>query len=243
MITNNKVKFVKSLQQKKNRIIHSSFVVESDKDVLELLSSNYEIKELFARKSWIKNTKIRDSFSVNEVSDKELQRMSSLQTSSDVLAIVKIPDRIDIFNFIGVNIVLDNIKDPGNLGTIIRICDWFGVKNIFCSKQTVDVYNSKVVQSTKGSIFRVNVIYTDLHDLINNMKEEINVYAAVMNGIDLDSLSDEKDSLIVFGNESNGISESLLSLINKRITIKKIGSAESLNVAISSAIILNKFCN
>ena len=243
MINKNLIKFVKSLQNKKNRISHSSFVVESPKNVLELLNSDYEILQLFATKSWIENNKIDYPVLLNKVSEKELQRMSSLKTSSDVLAIVKIPFTIDKFNFSGVNIILDNIKDPGNLGTIIRICDWFGVKNIFCSITTVDVYNSKVVQSTMGSIFRVNVIYTDLYILINDIPEEVNVYAAVMNGELLNSLSIKGDSLIVFGNESSGISEEVNNLIKNKITINKTGNAESLNVSVSAAIILNKFCN
>ena len=169
--------------------------------------------------------------------------MSSLKTASDVLAVVRIPVKKNVSDFFGINIVLDNVKDPGNLGTIIRICDWFGVKNIYCSLETVDVYNPKVVQSTMGSITRVDVIYTDIRKMIQEIDVNVKVYGAVMDGDDINQIKVNKNSLIVFGNESNGISEEIKDVISDRITINKIGDAESLNVSVSAAIILNKFCN
>ena len=173
----------------------------------------------------------------------ELQRISSLKTASDVLAVVHIPLEKSDFDFSGINIVLDDVKDPGNLGTIIRICDWFGVKNIYCSEETVDVYNPKVVQSTMGSITRVDVIYTNIRRMIQEVAINVEVYGAVMDGGDINQIKVNKNSLIVFGNESNGISKEIKDIISERITINKIGEAESLNVASSAAIILNKFCN
>ena len=177
------------------------------------------------------------------MNENELQRISALKTASDVLAVVCIPLDKNDFDFSGINIVLDDVKDPGNLGTIIRVCDWFGVKNIYCSEETVDVYNPKVVQSTMGSITRVDVIYTDVKKMIEEVAINVKVYGAVMDGNNINKIQVNEDSLIVFGNESNGISEEIKNVISEKITINKIGEAESLNVAVSAAIILNKFCN
>jgi len=243
VISKNQIKFVKSLQKKKFRLESKCFVVESSKNVNEILHSNYKIQQIYATESWIEKHKIKDDISINQVNENELQRISALKTASDVLAVVYIPLEKDDFDFSGINIVLDNVKDPGNLGTIIRICDWFGVKNIYCSEETVDVYNSKVVQSTMGSISRVDVIYTDIKQMIQEIDVNVKVYGAVMDGNDISQIKVNKNSLIVFGNESNGISEEIKNVISDRITINKVGDAESLNVAVSAAIILNKFCN
>ena len=243
MITKNQIKFVKSLQKKKFRLESKCFIVESSKNVNEILKSNYKIQQIYATESWIEKYKIKDNISINQVNQNELQRMSSLKTASDVLAVVRIPVKKNVSDFFGINIVLDNVKDPGNLGTIIRICDWFGVKNIYCSLETVDVYNPKVVQSTMGSITRVDVIYTDIRKMIQEIDVNVKVYGAVMDGDDINQIKVNKNSLIVFGNESNGISEEIKDVISDRITINKIGDAESLNVSVSAAIILNKFCN
>ena len=243
MISKNQIKFVKSLQKKKFRLESKCFVVESSKNVNEILNSNYKVQQIYATKNWIEKHNIRDDVSINQVNQNELQRISSLKTASDVLAVVHIPTKENYFDFSGINIVLDDVKDPGNLGTIIRICDWFGVKNIYCSKETVDVYNPKVIQSTMGSISRVNVIYTDIKKMIQEIDLNVKVYGAVMDGDDISQIKVNKNSLIVFGNESNGISKEIKDVISERITINKIGEAESLNVASSAAIILNKFCN
>ena len=243
MISKNQIKFVKSLQKKKFRLESKCFVVESSKNVNEILNSNYKVQQIYATKSWIEKCKTKDNISINQVNENELQRISSLKTASDVLAVVCIPLEKNNFDFSGINIVLDNVKDPGNLGTIIRICDWFGVKNIYCSEETVDVYNSKVVQSTMGSITRVDVIYTDIRKIIQEVAINVKVYGAVMDGNNINQIQVNEDSLIVFGNESNGISEEIKNVISEKITINKIGEAESLNVAVSAAIILNKFCN
>ena len=243
MISKNQIKFVKSLQKKKFRLESKCFVVESAKNVNEILHSNYKVQQIYATKSWIETCNIRDNVSINQVNQNELQRISSFKTASDVLAVVDIPLKKNDSDFSGINIVLDNVKDPGNLGTIIRICDWFGVKNIYCSQETVDVYNPKVVQSTMGSITRVDVIYTDIRKMIQEVDINVKVYGAVMDGDDINQIKVNKNSLIVFGNESNGISKEIKDIISERITINKIGEAESLNVAVSTAIILNKFCN
>lgn len=243
MISRNKIKFVKSLQQKKYRILNKSFVVESSKNVLEILSSSYEVSQIFATSSWLDSNKISSTIEINEVTNNDLKRISRLKTPSEVLAIVKIPEFQNNFDFSGVNIALDNIKDPGNFGTIIRICDWFGIKNIYCSKNSVDLYNPKVVQSTMGSISRVNIFYTNLTQMITSLDDSTMVYASVMNGHEIQDCKLSENSLIVFGNESHGISQEILNLTNEKITITKKGNAESLNVSVSVGIILNKFCN
>ena len=241
MISKNQIKFVKSLQKKKFRLLHQCFVVESSKNVHEILSSNYKIQEIYATRNWLKRNHITNKIPINQLSTRDLERISSLKNAADVLAVVNIPKTERKFDFKGVNIVLDDIKDPGNLGAIIRICDWFGVKNIYCSEETVDTYNPKVVQSSMGSISRLNVIYTDIKKMIKNT--DIKVYASVMNGKDVNQIKINENSLIVFGNESRGISKEIKNIVSEKITIKKIGKAESLNVASSAAIILNKFCN
>ena len=243
MISRNQIKFVKSLQQKKYRILNKSFVVESTKNVLEILSSSYDISYIFATSSWINSNKISSTLEINEVTKNDLKRISGQKTASEELAVVKMPEFQNFFDFSGVNIALDNIEDPGNFGTIIRICDWFGIKNIYCSKNSVDLYNPKVVQSTMGSISRVNVFYTDLTQMINSLDDSVMVYASVMNGHEIQDCKLSENSLIVFGNESHGISQEVLNLTNEKITIIKKGNAESLNVSVSVGIILNKFCN
>ena len=243
MISKNQIKFVKSLQKKKQRIINKSFIVESSKNVLEILDSSYEVSHIFATSNWINSNKISLTTEINEVTNNDLGRISGLKTPSEVLAIVKIPEFQDNFDFSGVNIALDNIKDPGNFGTIIRICDWFGINNIYCSENTVDLYNPKVVQSTMGSISRVNVFYTNLNQMIRQLDNSIRVYATVINGFEIEDCKLSENSLIVFGNESHGISQEILNLTKEKISITKKGQAESLNVSVSVGIILNKFCN
>ena len=243
MISKNQIKFVKSLQLKKHRIEHRCFIVESTKNVLEILKSDYEIVQLFATKKWIELNKVDVSVSVNEIVEKELGRISALKTASEVLVVVRMKDVLEEINFNGVNLMLDDIRDPGNLGTLIRICDWFAVKNIYLSKNSVDVYNPKVVQSTMGSLHRVNIIYTDLLNVLDKVGEDVVVFAAVMNGENIKNIKSTDNSLIVFGNESLGISKEILNIIDRKITINKIGNAESLNVSVSAAIILNHFCN
>ena len=243
MISRNQIKFVKSLQQKKQRILNKSFVVESTKNVLEILDSSYEVSHIFATSRWIDSNKISSIIEINEVTKNDLKRISGLKTPSEVIAIVKIPELQKNFDFSGINIALDNIKDPGNFGTIIRTCDWYGIKNIYCSENSVDLYNPKLVQSTMGSISRVNVFYTNLNRMISNLKDCVVVYGTAINGTDIQECEISENSLIVFGNESHGISQEIINLTKEKITITKKGQAESLNVSVSVGIILNKFCN
>jgi len=201
------------------------------------------VKFLFATKEWLRSNKILINEGVLLVTDNDLKRVTCLKNPSDVLAVVKIPDTINNFNFSGINVALDSINDPGNFGTILRTCDWFGIKNIYCSKNCVDLFNPKVVQSSMGSISRVNVFYTDLFTMINNLNKKVYTYAAVLDGKNLNNSKLNPNSLLIFGNESKGISDDILDLVNYKVTISKKGISDSLNVSVSVGIILNKFCS
>ena len=238
MITANQKNFVKSLAQKKFRTEYNCFVVEGEKLVHELIDSDFEIEVIYALKNWIEENQHDKA---EEVSAKELASISLLKTPNQVLAVVKqkkepLPNTINSFS-----IVLDKIQDPGNLGTIIRTADWFGIKTIICSDDSVDVYNPKVIQATMGSLFRVNVVYTNLTDFFKEYNS-LSVYGAMLDGENVyQKTLNKKGSVLLMGNESKGISESLLPFITDKILIPKIGHAESLNVASATAILCAQF--
>ena len=241
MITKNQIKYIRGLSLKKNRIKEQCFVVEGEKCWAELLNSSFEVVELFALKDWIdENKSVFDKIQV--VNPKELERISNLKSPNKVLAVVKMKEQEIIQQESAVTLVLDDINDPGNLGTIIRMCDWFGVKQIICSENTVDIYNPKVVQSTMGSLFRIHVIYTDLSAYL--AKATTPVYGAYMDGENVKAIKTNHKSHLVMGNEANGISEKVEKYISKRVAIKNTGgNAESLNVAVATSILLHKFCS
>jgi len=238
VITKNQIKFIKSLSLKKNRQKEQLFIAEGEKIVAELLNSNFEFHEIFATNEWIlKNTDVR----AIKVNNSELDRISNLKSANNVLAIVKIKqENLSVTD--GLTLVLDDINDPGNLGTIIRMCDWFGVKQLVCSKSTVDCFNPKVVQSAMGSLFRVSIIYTDLEEYIT--KVDTPIYGAFMDGENVRNIKVPESVHLIMGNEANGISEEIDNLITDKVAIKNIGSsAESLNVAVATSILLHEFCN
>lgn len=241
MISKNQVKYIQSLGQKKSRDAENKFVAEGPKIVSELLKAgNCSVLQVFALKEWLdEHGNVKPGVEFIEVSFDELDKLSQLATPNQVLAIV---EKIKWDNAIEVKgsvaLALDGIQDPGNLGTIIRIADWFGVKNIICSKDCADIYNPKVVQSTMASIARVRVQYVDLIDWLQQ-KKEIRTYAAVLNGRDITKMDKLKEGIIVIGNESKGISEEIMKLINVQITIPGKGEAESLNAAVATGIILS----
>ncbi len=238
MITKNQIKFIKSLSLKKNRQKEQLFIAEGEKIVAELLNSNFEFHEIFATNEWIlKNTDVRTI----KVNNSELDRISNLKSANNVLAIVKIKqENLSVTD--GLTLVLDDINDPGNLGTIIRMCDWFGVKQLVCSKSTVDCFNPKVVQSAMGSLFRVPIIYTDLEEYVT--KVDTPIYGAFMDGENVRNVKVPESVHLIMGNEANGISEEIDNLITDKVAIKNIGnSAESLNVAVATSILLHEFCN
>ena len=236
MITKNQIKFIKSLSLKKNRIKEQLFIAEGEKIVSELLKSDFEIKNIYATKEWKVNND-----NITQISNAELQRISNLKSPNKVLAVVQFKNH-KIIKHDGITLVLDEINDPGNLGTIIRMCDWFGVNQIICSKNTVDIFNPKVVQSAMGSTFRVQVNYTDLENYLSDIKTPI--YGAFMDGKNLKEVKIPKSAHLVMGNEANGITAEINKLITDKVAIKNIGkSAESLNVAVATSILLHVFCD
>jgi TrmH family RNA methyltransferase len=232
MLTKNQIKLIRSLSLKKNRQKHGLFIVEGEKLVNEVLSSDWEIEGIYATKEWLGENALI-------ISNNDLIRISSLKTPNKVLAIVKIKKgSLDITG--NTVLALDGIKDPGNLGTIIRLADWFGVKDIICSDDCVDYLNPKVVQSSMGSFTRVNLHYTSLTDAFKKYSD-YKLTMTVLNGTPLSEMKNTDKKIIVMGSESKGISKEILELTSEKITIPKSKSskAESLNVSIAAAIILN----
>lgn len=239
-ISANKIKFVRSLAQKKFRDQHSLFVAEGEKIVAEAEASGYKIEEIYR---------------IDEIGTEAMARISNLSTPSPVLAVIRKPEfsAEDIISALkpeskGLYLALDGVKDPGNLGTIIRIADWFGVEAIFASPGTVEVFNPKVVQATMGAIFRKKVIYTDLAELCTRFKSlGLPVYGTLLDGKNIyEALpADRKHGLVVMGSESFGISEQLRPHIDSKLFIPPYPAdavtSESLNVAIATAIICAEF--
>jgi len=244
MLTKNQIKLIKSLQVKKNRYNLSHFIIEGEKMVDELLLSKMSINRIFGTKKWIdlNSSKLRLVKST-VVTESELEMISNLTKANNVLALVNIETpRFDYNNLNGITLILDEINDPGNLGTIIRLCDWFNISNIICSKNSVDLYNSKVVQSSMGSLFRVNIFYKDLISFFNDCPYKRAIYGTFLSGINIKDIAIEKDSFIIMGNEAKGISKSIELLVDKRLTINNIGGkAESLNIASATSIVLYQF--
>jgi TrmH family RNA methyltransferase len=238
MVSKSQIKFITSLQQKKYRFEHQMFIAEGVKVIQELLQSNFVLEHLY------ENTSIFENIANHQkslISEQDMKRISALNSPSSCLAIFKIPNDNVIEN-LGLIIALDDIRDPGNLGTIIRLSDWFGVKQILCSPETVDVYNPKVIQATMGSIARVNVSYLDLKSFIANTS--LPVFGAFMDGAIIYKKKLSADGILIFGNEANGISSELEKFIKNRIAIPRFGyiqQAESLNVATATAIFLSEF--
>lgn len=253
MISKAKLKLIHSLENKKGRRENGLFVAEGPKVVGDLLS-RFPVKLVVAVDEWIKNNSdhLRDA-EIVEVSDEELRKASLLQHPQDVLALFELPrdtaDASDIHPLPGsdevLSLALDGVQDPGNLGTIIRVADWFGIENIFCSTNTVDAYSPKVIQATMGSIARVRLYYTDLEQLLRGLSSDYPVYGTLLDGEDIYSQKLSRGGLIVMGNEGNGISPAIRPLINHRLLIpnypKGRPTADSLNVAIATAITCAEF--
>ena len=243
MFTKNQAKLIKSLDEKKNRVEHGLFLVEGEKSVSELLDSDFEIDFLLTTTEFFDKygEKIREkSKSYEIVNQFELEKVGTFATNDSALAVVhqKINKIFEIEKD-EIILTLDEIKDPGNLGTIIRIADWYGIKNIVASKETVDFYNPKVITATKGSFTRVNIFYTDLKDFLSEQK--LPIFGAFLNGENIHKTQFPSSGILVMGNESNGINKEIEKLITKKITIPAYGKAESLNVAIATAIILDNW--
>ncbi|TDD99214.1 TrmH family RNA methyltransferase [Flavobacterium cellulosilyticum] len=238
MLSKNQIKLITSLQQKKFRFANQLFFAEGIKVIQELLESNFELVQLY--------TVLDDFGDVSKekrliILESELKKISALATSNTCLAIFKIPTEKKIVES-GLILALDSIRDPGNLGTILRLCDWFGIDQLICSKDAVDIYNPKVVQATMGSIARVNVNYIDLESFVSQTK--LTVFGTFMDGKNIYKSVLPQEGIIIMGNEANGISPNLEKLINNKLTIPRFGSiqkTESLNVATATAIILSEF--
>ncbi len=243
MLSSSKIKWLKSLSQKKFRKQEGLFIAEGDKIVKELLSSSFEVKGIYAIESWAENASLPANITPQIVSAKELERISSHASPNQALAVVQIPDNHPNFELHNrFTLVLDNIQDPGNLGTIIRTADWFGVRNIVCSEDTAEVYNPKVIQATMGSFMRVNVSYTKLEEFFSKIPQGFPVMGALLEGENIFETELPSEGIIVTGNESKGISAAVRSYISGKLFIPRgVDNAEqpeSLNAAIATGIIL-----
>jgi len=238
MVSKNQIKLITSLQQKKYRKQEQLFFAEGVKVVQELLQSNFELLDLFTTKQDFLDVS-KDK--VHAITDSELKKISALANPNTCLAVFKMPNPKE-WNEKGLILALDDVRDPGNLGTIIRLCDWFGIETLFCSEESVDNYNPKVVQATMGSVSRVNVVYGNLEAFL--LQTKLPVFGTFMDGKNIYQEKLPKEGIIVMGNEANGISSSVEKLVSERIAIPRFGNlqvTESLNVATATAIILSEF--
>jgi len=238
MVSKNQIKLITSLQQKKYRNIEKLFIAEGTKVIQELLQSNFELEHLYTTKE-----DFNEITSANRtiVSESDLKKISALSSINTCLGLFRVPESKTTQEE-GLLVALDDIRDPGNMGTILRLCDWFGVKEVVCSKTTVDIYNPKVIQATMGSISRVNVNYVDLNSFLENTS--LPVFGTFMDGKNIYNQKLPKEGIIVMGNEANGISSTIEKIVSKRLSIPRFGSlqqTESLNVATATAIVLSEF--
>ncbi|AMR31952.1 RNA methyltransferase [Mucilaginibacter sp. PAMC 26640] len=241
MLSKSQISLLTSLQHKKFRRENGLFLVEGYKSIIEFLDSPYLIHTIYHTPD-IASKLLNLSRKINfqEISLSELQKVSTLKNPADAIAAVNIPQWAGLSDKDLKNkftLVLDGVQDPGNMGTIIRTADWFGITNIICSEDTVDVYNPKVVQATMGSLARMNINYTDLREVLKSVN--LPVYGALLNGKSIYETNFGAEGVLVMGNEGNGIRPEIEQLITNAITIPRIGGAESLNVAIATAI----FCS
>ncbi len=239
MLSNNVIKIITSLGSKKYRQKYDLFIVEGVKNVGEVIKSSIKVKEIFLTEDlWPEAKGIKKTL----IDEKDLKKISQLTTPNVALALCELPQNPVLENFNGLALALDDIRDPGNLGTIIRLADWFGIAHILCTKESVDLYNPKVIMSTMGSFSRVKVHYIDLEDYLANY--DGNIFGTFMEG---DSIYENKlpqDGILVMGNEANGISAAIEKLTTHKISIPfygKNGNTESLNVAVATSIILGEF--
>ena len=245
MISKNQIKFVRQLEQKKFRKAENLFIAEGHKVVGDLLAAGFRPTQLFATNEWIS---CHPTVSAIEVTPDELARVSLQQHPQQVLALFPIPNYDPSFpiaqHLSSLSLLLDNIQDPGNLGTIIRIADWFGIDTIYCSTGTVDVWNPKVVQATMGSIARVKIIYIEPETLFNQLPPDYPIYGTFLDGDNIYTQQLTPHGLIVMGNEGNGISDAVRKRVSKKLLIPdfhKGDTADSLNVAIATAITCSEF--
>ena len=241
MLSKSHISLLQSLQHKKFRREHGLFLVEGYKSVSEFVNSSYQVETVYYTPAIApKVLKLSQKINFQEISSGTLEKISALKTPANIIAVIKIP-QWPVLNYNMLNkkfsILLDGIQDPGNMGAIIRTADWFGIEHIICSEDSVDVYNPKVVQATMGSLARVNVHYTNLPAVLSQIK--LPVFGALLDGENIYHTNFGTEGLIVMGNEGNGLSPGVKQLVSKAVTIPRAGHAESLNVAIATAI----FCS
>ncbi len=237
MIGTNRIKLVKALQIKKNRAEQSLFVVEGRKSVLEVLQSDWKVDSLYATDTFIEDFPQYEAISIR-CSPADLAKMGSFQSNEDALAVVKMMDRLDpIYPTEGLHLALDSINDPGNLGTILRLADWYGVSAVWCSEGTVDLYNPKVIAASKGSFLRVKVYYKPLTEVFK--QTTIPVMAAMLEGESIHKNAHDLPAILLIGNEAKGIDPELLCFITHTLHIPRFGDAESLNAAVATGILLD----
>lgn len=245
MLSKNKIKFIRSLEMKKNRKENGVFLAEGNKLVSEL-SAHFKCKLLVATSQWLDSNRNINADETIAVEKEELSRASLLKTPQDVLAVFEMPryEASDDDPKKELCLALDDIQDPGNLGTIIRIADWFGIKNIFCSHGTADAFSPKTVQATMGALARVKIHYCDIKALISGL-DDVPVFGTFLDGNNIYESELSANGLIVMGNEGNGISKEVSALINRRILIPNYPqgneTTDSLNVAIATAIVCSEF--
>jgi TrmH family RNA methyltransferase len=247
MLSRNQAKYLQSLRLGKFRELNRAFIAEGLKLVDELMNSNFRIHIIYATPTWIESHQriiARQEFVIQELTEDELKKISSLVTPNEVLAVVGYPDPAipSPEEFGNIILLLDRIQDPGNLGTIIRTADWFGIGNVFCSLDTVDVYNPKVIQATMGSICRVSVYHTDLKQLLISLKDTWRIFGTISDGENIYKAELHFPAAIVIGNESRGISDEYLPLLTDRVGIpSNSNGADSLNAAVAAGIICSEF--
>ncbi|MFC0183704.1 RNA methyltransferase, TrmH family [Pseudarcicella hirudinis] len=240
MLSKNQIKYINSLQLKKTRQENQAFIVEGAKSVLELLNSDFEVQNLYVSEDFYKENNLlwdKQPFAPEIVNQNDLEKVGSFSSNNAAVAVVKTKENRELLAEEGEFVlILDDIRDPGNLGTIIRIADWYGISKIVCTNSTVDMYNPKVISATMGSFSRVSMFYTDLTDFLGKLKD-INIYGAFLGGENIHRISFPASGYIIMGNESNGISEEVGRFVTHRITIPRFGVAESLNAGIATAVI------
>lgn len=238
MLSKNQLKFIRSLKKKKIRQSEGLFLAEGIKVVEELLRSSFKLHKLYFTEAYANPLDIKD---YSLITSNDLHQISELSTPNQVLGIFEIPLATEPVHK-GLTVLLDEINDPGNLGTIIRLCDWFGVSQLICSPNTADCFNQKVVQASMGSLSRVPIIYTNL--VLYLKKEKRNVYGTFLKGDNVYHTDLRTDSVLIMGNEANGISDEIKEFVTQKLTIPQFGQqqlTESLNVAMATAIFLSEF--
>lgn len=238
MLSKNELKFLASLQQKKYRRENKMFIVEGTKSVVEVLQSDFVVKNVYATEIWVENHKHLFTYPITVVSQKECERISSLQTPPEIFALVEMKEQQNVI-LSNKCLLLDDIKDTGNLGTIIRTADWFGIKTIVCSEQTVELYNPKTIQACMGSFAHVDLFYVDLKSFILSLPNDYTIYGTFMDGKDIGKIQFSEKCMILIGNESKGISSELINFVQERICIPRKAKhpMDSLNAAIATAIV------